>query len=216
MRGDIHSARRKKLELRSMADDDIAWLDPEGRVDDARLADELHCHRDRLRTVIDLRMEPRVRARIDASDVIQDTFVEATRRAAEYGARREVPFYVWLRFLAVQRLAQLHRHHLGTQKRDARCEQRGWPGPEASSIALGQSLVAAGPSPSEQVMAEEQRMRVLATLESLKPEDREILAMRHVEGLSNRECAHVLEIGETAASQRYVRAARRFGVALQG
>lgn len=196
--------------------DDLDWFDPNGRVvDAARLADELHRHRDRLRTLIDLRLEPRVRARIDASDVIQETFVEATRRAAEFGERQEVPFYIWLRFLAVQRLAQLHRHHLGTQKRDARRETRGWSGPEASSIALGQSLAAAGPTPSERLMAEEERTRVLATLETLKPEDREILALRHVEGLSNRECALVLAIGETAASQRYVRAARRFGLALQ-
>ncbi|MEM8886044.1 MAG: sigma-70 family RNA polymerase sigma factor [Planctomycetota bacterium] len=193
------------------------WIDGDGSVNAARFAAELDRHRGRLKGLIHLRLEPRMRARVDASDVIQETFVEATRRASEFGAKQEVPFYVWLRFLAVQKLAQLHRHHLGAQKRDARRETplRGWVGPDASSIAIAQSLAGDGPTPSEHLMAAEQRAQVLASLESLKPEDREILALRHVEGLSNRECAHVLEIKETAASQRYVRAARRFGAALK-
>ena len=88
-------------------------------LDQSNFQDSLQQHRERLRRLVEIRLDPRVRGRVDASDVIQETQLEACERADEYLSKQEVPFFVWLRFLALQKLSQAHRRHLGTKARDA-------------------------------------------------------------------------------------------------
>lgn len=191
-----------------------AWIGPDGRIDADELAATLEGFRARLRRIVGLRLDPRVRARVDASDIVQEAYLEATQRAAGYVRDREVPFFLWVRFLAVQRVAHEHRKHLGAQMRDARREVRSL-GPQASSIAMAEVLAASTPTPSQQYATEERKRIVMETLDTLAEADREVLALRHVEGLSNRECAHVLELTDAGASRRYLRAAKRFALALR-
>ena len=190
------------------------WIGPDGEIDALELAATLEGFRARLRRIVGLRLDPRVRARVDASDIVQEAYLEATQRAEGYVRDREVPFFLWVRFLAVQRVAQAHRRHLGAQRRDARREVR-MLGPQASSVAMADVLAASTPTPSQQYAIEERKRIVMETLETMADDDREVLALRHVEGLSNRGCAHLLELTDAGASRRYLRAAQRFAVALR-
>ena len=196
-----------------MEDPELDWIGEDGVVATARLAERLEALRDRLRRMVALRLDPRLRGRVDASDVIQEAFVEATIRAPRYASERKLPFLVWVRFLTVQKLAQFHRRHLGARQRDVRREApiRDMLGPQASSIVAAEVLAAGGASPSQHMIVEERRSLVAAVLDSLSEDEREILVLRHFEGLSNRECAGVLGLTDSGASRRYLRAARRFG-----
>ena len=197
-----------------MNESGLDWITPGGGVDDSRLAVRLESFRQRLRRMVELRLDPRLRARVDASDVLQEAFLEATERAPSFVEERDVPFFVWVRFLAVQKLAQFHRRHLGAQRRDARREVV-MLGPQASSIVAADVLAGHGPTPSQQMATEERRAAVAAVLDSLEEPDREILALRHFEDLNNRECSHVLGLTDGGASRRYMRAARRFSEAIR-
>jgi RNA polymerase sigma-70 factor (ECF subfamily) len=168
-------------------------------------------HRGRLRRMLVLRLDHRLQGRIDPSDVIQETYVEATERKDEYFRQRTMPFYLWLRFLAAQRLLILHRRHLGARIRDASREVtlvRGMM-PEASSAALAAHLLGRECRPSEVAIRAEIKLRLQETLNEMEPLDREVPALRHFEQLSNAETARVLQINPTAASKRYVRALRK-------
>jgi len=193
------------------------WYGSEDGIDEERLATALDDLRPRLRRMLDLRIQPRLKARIDPSDVLQDTFLEATQRADTYAVERKVPFFVWVRFLAIQKLAQAHRRHLGAQKRDVRREVRARDlgNTEASSVAMAGVFAASLTTPSQHLEKEERKAAVLSTLDSLDTTDREILALRHIEGLSNRECGQVLGLTDAGASRRYMRAAARFAGALE-
>ncbi|MEZ6063752.1 MAG: sigma-70 family RNA polymerase sigma factor [Planctomycetaceae bacterium] len=168
-------------------------------------------HRDRLRRMVQLRMDRRLQGRVDPSDVIQDAYMDATRRFDEYRSRPDVSAFVWLRFLTTQRLAQLHRHHLGVRARDAGREVSifAGAGPEASSVVLAEKLVGRLTSPSSVLNRVEMRQQVLDALNRMDENDREILALRHFEQLDNAETAQVLQIAKQAAYKRYVRAIRR-------
>ncbi|MEZ6034095.1 MAG: sigma-70 family RNA polymerase sigma factor [Planctomycetaceae bacterium] len=175
------------------------------------LGELLATHRERLRKMIRLRLDRRLNGRIDASDVIQEAYIDATRRFEEYKANPDVSPFVWLRFLATQKLAQLHRHHLGVLGRDAGREvsiDAGAPS-DASSAALAAQLVGRFSSPSNAVNRAEERLRIQNALNAMEPIDREILALRHFEQLDNPETAEVLGIEKQAAYRRYVRAIRR-------
>lgn len=175
------------------------------------LGDLLARHRERLRRMIYLRLDRRLNGRVDASDVIQDAYIDATRRFAEYQAKPDVSPFVWLRFLATQKLAQLHRHHLGVLGRDAGRDVSidVAAAPEASSAALAAQLVGRFSSPSNAANRAEQRQHIQEVLNSMEPIDREVLALRHFEQLDNAETAEVLGIEKQAAYRRYVRAIRR-------
>ncbi len=176
-------------------------------------------YRPRLRRMVDLRLDPRVRGRIDASDVLQEAFVEVVDRLPVYRETRGMPFFLWVRLITGQKIAQMHRHHLGAEKRDARREAgRGAASvPAASSPALAGVLAASGlTSPSRAAMREEELARVERALEELSETDREVLALRHFEQLTNVEVSHVLGTTEAAASIRYWRAVERLRGALPG
>ncbi len=168
-------------------------------------------HRDRLVRMIQVRMDRRLRDRVDASDVIQETHVEAIQRLPEYLAKQDMPFFLWLRFLARQRLLMINRRHLGAQRRDVRREFRlhGGARPEASSTTLANLLLGRRTGPMDELMRAERVEAVRLAIEDLEPIDREVLCLRHFEQLSAAEAARELDLGLAATSKRYVRALRR-------
>jgi RNA polymerase sigma-70 factor (ECF subfamily) len=177
----------------------------------------LAAHRSRLHRMISLRMDPHLRARLDASDVIQDAFIEALERFPEYVKTPKTSFFLWLRFLTRQKLITLYRHHVGTHARDARKEiQIAAPsGSMATSEGLAAQLLASETSPSQAAQEGEIRAEIQTALDELDPIDREVLALRHFEQLSNTEVAEELGITTAAASKRYLRAARRLKQVLE-
>jgi RNA polymerase sigma-70 factor, ECF subfamily len=168
-------------------------------------------HRDRLRTMVRLRLDRRLCGRIDPSDVLQDAYLDVARRFPEYAAAPTVPLYIWLRSLTGQRLVDLHRHHLGAEMRDAGREVSLYRGalPAASSISLAQQLLAGLTSPTQAAIREELQLRLQEALNSMDPVDREVVVLRHFEELTNVEVAEILGIEAPAASKRYIRALRR-------
>jgi RNA polymerase sigma-70 factor (ECF subfamily) len=168
-------------------------------------------HRERLRRMIALRIDQRLQGRVDPSDVIQDAYLDASRELPQYLQNPVMPFYLWLRFLAGIRLAKTHRYHLGTQMRDAGREISLYQGtlPETSSAALAAQLLGREARPSEAAMRAELKIHLQEAVNSLDPIDREVLALRHFEQLSNAETAQILGIKEAAAGKRYIRALER-------
>jgi RNA polymerase sigma-70 factor (ECF subfamily) len=161
--------------------------------------------------MVALRIDRRLQGRIDPSDVIQETYLEASARLAEYLDNPSMPFFLWLRFLTGQKLVTLHRHHLGVQMRDAGQEVSLCRGSllEASSAALAARLLGHDTRPSEAAIRTEMRTRVQEALNSMEPLDREVLALRHFEQLSRAEIAELMGILEAAAGKRYIRALER-------
>jgi RNA polymerase sigma-70 factor (ECF subfamily) len=179
--------------------------------DQALWGDLLEQHRPRLRRMVELRLDPRLQGRLDASDVIQEAYLTASVQLEEYLKKPIIPFYLWLRLVTAQKLVELHRHHLGTKARDAGRQislDRGAL-PEASSAALASKLIGREPSPSESARDVEQRRWVQEALNRMNPVDREVVALRHFEQLTNAETAQVLGLEPPAASKRYVRALQR-------
>jgi RNA polymerase sigma-70 factor (ECF subfamily) len=175
-------------------------------------------HRARLRRMLALRLDLRLRGRVDPSDVIQETFLEATERLPDYLREPSMPFFLWLRFLAGQRVLIAHRRHLGARQRDAGREVslfRG-PMPGASSAALAARLLGREGRPSEVAVRAEMKLRLQEALNVMDPLDREVLALRHFEQLTNAETARELGIQEAAASKRYVRALKKLKEILAG
>jgi RNA polymerase sigma-70 factor, ECF subfamily len=168
-------------------------------------------HQDRLRRMVELRLDWRLQARLDASDVIQDAYLEVARRLEEYLREPRLPLFLWLRLVVGERLTWLHRHHLGTHMRDAGREVSLYRGavPMASSAALAARLMGRLTSPSEAAVRAERALRLQEALNALDPIDREVLALRHFEELDRAEAAQVLGISEAAVAKRYVRALKR-------
>ena len=168
-------------------------------------------HRDRLEQMVLLRLDRRLQSRIDPSDVLQETYLEAARRIAEFARAPTTSVYVWLRVLAGQKLVDLTRRHLGAKMRDAGQEISLHRGalPQASSLSLAAQLLGRLTSPSRAAIRAETRLRVQEALNSLDPIDREVLALRHFELMTNGEVAQVLGLSKAAASNRYVRALQR-------
>jgi RNA polymerase sigma-70 factor (ECF subfamily) len=171
----------------------------------------LELHRERLRRMVALRLDHRVQGRVDASDVIQDAYLEAWNRLPEYVRQPAMPFYLWLRFLTCQKVMELHRHHLGREMRDAGREVSLYRGalPEASSAALVAQLLGHDTRPSEAALRIELKIRLQEALNKMDAIDREVIALRHFEQLSRAETAQLLGMRESAVSKRYVRALQR-------
>jgi RNA polymerase sigma-70 factor (ECF subfamily) len=179
--------------------------------DPKRFGALLEQSRPRLHRMIALRLDPRLHGRIDPSDVIQETYLEATARLAEYVQNPTMPFFLWLRFLAGQKLVTLHRHHLGRQMRDVGREVALYRGglPETTSAALAAQLLGHEARPSEAAIRAELKIRLQEALNTMDPLDREILALRHFEQLSLAETAQELGLTESGACRRHLRALKR-------
>ena len=171
---------------------------------DARAGDRLlQRHRPRLREFVEVHLEPALRARLDASDVVQEAQLEAARRLPDFLRRRPMPFRLWLRKTAYERLLMLRRQHRGAARRSVGREAQL---PDRSSLVLAQNLLAPNSSPSRRAEREEQARRVQEALARLAEADREVLLMRHYEDLPYEDIACILGIEPAAARKRHGRA----------
>src|SRR4051794_17875790 len=190
-----------------------------GRVqsgDQQALAALFSRHRDRLRRMVDFRLDARLRGRVSTSDVLQESYIDALKRLPHFQADPSVPFFIWLRTVTVQRLIEVHRQHLGAQARDAAREVRlGEGGAIEASTERMAELIGDATSPSQAAQRLEVMAHLRRALDGLDPIDREVLALRHFEELSNQEVAALLGIQAAAASKRYVRALERLRDALE-
>lgn len=175
------------------------------------LAELFDVYRERLWQMVRLRLDVRLQRRIDPSDILQETYLDVSRRFADYAADPQMPFFLWLRWLTGQRLIDLHRAHLGAKMRDVRQEMSLYRGalPQASSVSLAAQLLGRLTSPSQAAVRAESQVRVQEALNGMEAIDREVLALRHFEMLTNEETAEVLGISRKAASNRYVRALKK-------
>jgi RNA polymerase sigma-70 factor (ECF subfamily) len=189
-----------------------------GEGDTAGLEGLLERYRPRLRRMIKLRLDRRLQGRVDPSDVIQEAYLDVSRNLAGYLGDPPMPFFLWLRLVTGQKLALVHRQHLGVQARDAGREVSLHRGalPEATSAALAARLIGHRTTPSQAAARAELKIRLQEALNRMDELDREVLALRHFEQLTNAETARVLNISETAACNRYVRALERLKKILTG
>jgi RNA polymerase sigma-70 factor (ECF subfamily) len=202
--------------MTSESSDDLRLLESARGGDLGAVNDIFTRHRDRLRRMVELRLDWRLQARIDASDVIQDAFLDVARRLPDYLQNPTLPLFLWLRLVVAERLCALRRHHLGTHMRDAgrEVQLQGGSMPPASSAALAAQLLGRQTSPTQAAVRAERILRIQEALNALEPIDREILSLRHCEQLTRAETAQVLGIEEAAAAQRYVRAVKRLKTVL--
>ena len=187
------------------------------RAGDPRALAALFDHyRRRLRHMVRLRLDHRLAGRLDASDVLQEAYLEADRRFAEYLRDPSIPVFLWLRLVTGQKLTDLHRRHLGAEMRDASREvplpHGEWP---AEPTAMARALIDRSPQPGEAAIQAEWKRRLHEVLASLPLRDRRVLELRHFEQLTSVEAAGVLGIHERAASKRYLRALQRLRTALR-
>jgi RNA polymerase sigma-70 factor (ECF subfamily) len=202
--------------MTDVGDDDQATLDDLRRGDTQALASLFSRHRDRLRRMVAIRLDARFRGRVSPSDVLQEAYLDALKRLPYFQADPDVPFFIWMRTVTMQRLIEVHRHHLGAKVRDAGREIPLVQGVaiEASSESMAE-LMGDFTSPSQAAERGEIKLRLLEALGRLDPIDREVLALRHFEELGNQEVAALLGIQPAAASKRYVRAIERLKNALE-
>ncbi len=164
-------------------------------------------HRARLQRAITMRMDRRVAARVDASDVVQETYLEAYGRLPKYLEQQGMPFYLWLCWLAREKVLALHRRHLGADKRAVTHEAALLP--VDSSAEFVSAIAGREPSPSQALAKVELAERLRLALGQLDDDERDLILWRHFEQLSARDMAQLLQISEAAASKRYIRAVER-------
>jgi RNA polymerase sigma-70 factor, ECF subfamily len=186
-------------------------LDRAGDGDPAIVSELLARHRPAMRELVRMHLDSRLTARIDPSDVVQDAQLDIARRLRDFLDRRPMPFHVWARKTAYERLLDARRHHLGRAKRSVRRER---PLPDRSSLLVARPLLSRGPSPSQTAAANEFGARVSRAVAGLPDEDREVLLMRHADGLPFPEAAVLLGITPAAARKRFGRALIRLQAAL--
>lgn len=197
------------------APDTDLLLDDAGRGDAHARQHLLDRHRERLLKMVSVRLDPRLAARVDPSDVVQEALVHADRKLNDYLRDRPVPFYPWLRRIAWERLVKCHRRHT-TRRRDVGREFRGPVLSDASVSELAGRFVAPGSSPSRIVERRELIGRARVALQQLSERDREVLVLRYLEHLSTADTAAVLEITPGAAKLRHLRALDRLRQIMNG
>lgn len=186
-------------------------LDRVGQGEEAAVEQLLAEHRESVRRMISLRLDPAIARRVDASDVVQDVLLEASRRLRDYLKSPPMPFHLWLRHLAKDHLIDAHRRHRLAQKRGVDREQPLVPAgfADQSSVELAGRFIDQELTPASAAIRQELERRLHAAIAEMDEADREVLVMRHFEQLSNQEVAAELELTEAAASMRYLRAVRR-------
>lgn len=175
------------------------------------LAEQFALERARLWRIVRFRLDPKVASRIETDDVLQEAWLAALKRVEQFLADDSLSMFVWLRLIVGQTIVDLHRHHLGAQMRDAYREMplhhRALSHSTAASIVS--KLLGPTTSPSQATVRRETADQLRNAIEEMDAIDREVLALRHFEELSNQEVATVLEVTPKAASIRYVRAVQR-------
>jgi RNA polymerase sigma-70 factor (ECF subfamily) len=192
---------------------------PRARAGDRQaLADLFARQRERLWRMVHLRLDRRLQGRLDPEDVLQETYLVFMQRFAEYAANPAVPFFLWLRGLAGQKLIDLHREHLGAKMRDAAREVSLHRGalPQASSVSLANQLLGRLTTASQAAIRAELQLKVQEALNGMDATDREVLTLRNFEMLSNEETAQVLGLTKAATSSRHIRALKRLKDMLAG
>lgn len=171
----------------------------------------LERHRAALRRLVQMRLDPKIQRRVDVSDVVQDTLLDANRRLAEYLANPAMPFHLWLRNIARDRIIDSHRRHRVSGKRSVDREQRlAVPAAnDRSTMELAAQICDRERTPAAEATMRELARRFHDALEQLDDSDREVLVMRHFEQISNQEVSQALGLSQPAASMRYLRAMRR-------
>ncbi|MBI2806846.1 MAG: sigma-70 family RNA polymerase sigma factor [Planctomycetes bacterium] len=168
-------------------------------------------HREPIRRMIDLRLDPAIAQRLDASDVVQEVLLEANRRLKDYLKAPAMPFHLWLRHIAKDHVIDAHRRHHQAQKRGVNREQPmhrpGWS--DRSSLDLAGQLLDQDLTPASAAIQEEMQCRLREAIAQLDDDDRDVILMRHYEMLANQEVAATLGLTEAAASMRYLRAVRK-------
>jgi RNA polymerase sigma-70 factor (ECF subfamily) len=185
--------------------------------DDSAVNQLMDRHRNSLRQLIRMRLDQKIQKRVDVSDVLQDVLVEANRRLMRYLNNPIMPFHLWLRQIAKDRIIDAHRRHRVSAKRSIDREQqmvapRGY---DQSSIHLASLLGDPQLTPAASALQKEMARKVEAAIAELEPKDCEIIVMRHYEHLTNQEIGQALDLTEPAASMRYLRAIRRLKAILQ-
>jgi len=187
------------------------------REDREALAELFSRYRPRLLRMVQLRLHPKLRGRIDPDDVLQEAWLKAVDRMSYFQREADHSPYIWLRLITTQTMIEMHRRHLGAEKRDAGREMSihgGWDA-DSTASSLSFSLQGRLSSPSSAVRKEELAKQIDDVLNSMNNVDREILALRHFEELSNREVSQILNMSEQATSIRYFRALGRLKSLLQ-
>jgi RNA polymerase sigma-70 factor (ECF subfamily) len=185
--------------------------------DDRAINQLLDTHRDAVRRMIDLRMDQVIKRRVDASDVVQEVMIEASRRLKDYLENPVMPFHLWLRQMAKDRLIDAYRRHRGAARRSMDREQPlvTAAGDESSMDLMGQ-LRDAQLTPAAAATWQELQSRFREACEQLESLDQEVIFLRHFEHLSNGEAATVMQLSPQAASMRYLRAMRRLREFMDG
>lgn len=164
-------------------------------------------YRNRLKKVISMRINLQLQGRLDASDIIQDAYVEASRTLDAYLEDPKIPVYLWLRHLVGEKLIQAHRFHLCAKKRQADREVSIHAKmPSANSHSIAAQLVGGISTPSQAAIRNENKRLLMEALDKMDDIDREVLVLRHFEQLTGRETAIVLDMGHEAVKKRYIRA----------
>lgn len=186
--------------------------------EDAALASLFTHFKGRLERIVRFRLDHRMAGRVSPADVLQEAYISASKRTEHFREKPDMPFFVWLRLLVHQQLADLHRQHLQAEMRDVRreisLEQQ--PISPHTSMAMAAQLVGHNTSPSQAFSRVERISSLERALNQMEPIDREVIALRHFEELTNAEVAQVLNIGTAAASKRYVRAIKRMKEVVAG
>ncbi|MCR9292165.1 MAG: sigma-70 family RNA polymerase sigma factor [bacterium] len=191
--------------------DEDLLLEQAGSGDTQAIASVFESYRERLRRTVKLRMHPQLQARLDASDVLQDTFFEFARRLPDFTQQRPMPLFAWLRRLTIQQLDQLQRKHLGAEKRTAFREIAlvASPSQDASVVNLATQLAGQFTSVDRNLLKAEVQSKLFEALSHMEEDEREIIAMRHFEELSTQEIAEILGLTRSGVLKRYTRAIRR-------
>lgn len=186
--------------------------------DDEAINRLIERHRGAVLRMVQMRLDQKIRRRVDVSDVVQDVMIDASRRLQDYIANPAMPFHLWLRHIAKDRIIDAHRRHRGSQKRSVDREHAlAVPGADDhSTMDLAAQLCDGELTPAAAATQREMAQRVEAAITELGEQDGEIIIMRHYEQLSNQEVAQALGLTEPAASMRYLRAVRRLRAMLVG
>jgi RNA polymerase sigma-70 factor (ECF subfamily) len=213
--GAFPQSEKYKKDMAEESIDIQGFLERAREGDQSAIEELFKRYRGRLRKAIAMRIDRRLAARVDASDVLQETYLEAFRRLPKYLSQEEMPFYLWLHWIAREKVLALHRRHLGAGKRAVTYEAPLLP---ADTSATFVSAVIAGrePSPSQALAKTELAERLRQAMGQLDDDERDLILWRHFEQLSARDMAQLMKISEAAASKRYIRAVERLRTILIG